>query len=80
MANTYTPYAHLTDNELLHEVWSREETTDMELELAERLDLKVGFSESLAELLHQCDSTRAATRELVAKSRSMDTSIPGLFG
>lgn len=34
----YTPLAHLSDEELLNEVYRKEGVTDHELELAERLD------------------------------------------
>lgn len=45
----YTPYANLTDNELLREVWNRGEASDLEIELAERLDYLIEYAATLLE-------------------------------
>lgn len=45
----YTPYANLTDNELLREVWNRGEASDLEIELAERLDYYIEYAATLME-------------------------------
>jgi hypothetical protein len=34
----YTPHAHLTDEELLREVFTKSDATDMEIELACRIE------------------------------------------
>lgn len=49
MKVNYTPFANHSDTELLREVWNREEVTDLELELAERLDYYIEYAATLLE-------------------------------
>jgi len=49
MRTNYTPFANLTDNELLREVWNKEEVSDLEIELAERLDYYIEYAATLLE-------------------------------
>ena len=45
----YTPLAHLTDEELLRAVYMKEDVTDHELELAQRLDYAKEYIDALRE-------------------------------
>lgn len=49
----YTPFATLTDNELLHEVWNKKDANDLEIELAERLDYYMEYAATLLEDMEQ---------------------------
>lgn len=43
----YTPFAHLTDNELIREVCNKNDPTDLELELMERLTYWMEYADTL---------------------------------
>lgn len=45
----YTPYANHTDDELIREVCNKEEATQLELELMERLDYWIEYARTLEE-------------------------------
>lgn len=49
MRINYTPYAHLTDEELVREVCTRAEPTDLELELMHRLEYWTEYAATLEE-------------------------------
>lgn len=67
----YTPFSHLTVDELIREVCNKEDPTDLELELMERLIYWTEYAQTLEESdvqlrfeepeLHQ-EQTRRATK------------------
>lgn len=58
----YTPFAHLTDAELVREVCNKEDVTDLELELMHRLDYWMEYAAALGEHLHIDARTKVETR------------------
>ena len=58
----YTPYANHTDSELMREVCSRDEVTDLEIELMHRLEYWVEYAAALEERLEIDVHAKVATR------------------
>ena len=78
MCINYTPFAHLTDDELIQEVCHKENPTDLELEMMHRLeqakDERSDMTEEIRSLFDSCRETVRQSRLLREKSQAQSQS------